>query len=174
MNVDPAARGEHEGDDAVDDDEAGEGGPEVDPAVPLVELGGELVPAAEVEEGGGDLEEEEDPLDGPAPDEDVDEVAGGGGGDEADGEPDADARDGSVDDSEEDEELGVGLEPVEQGVVVGLEGLALGEDQEEASADGEVGDEDVESGYERDEQTGAKGYVPDGIVHDASSRLCAK
>ncbi len=59
--------------------------------------------------------------------------------------------DGSVDDGEEDEEFGVGLEPVEQGVVVGFEGLAFGEDKEEAAADGEVGDEHVESGYERDE-----------------------
>ena len=39
VDVQPTARGEHEGDDAVDDDEAGEGGPEVDPAVPLVEFG---------------------------------------------------------------------------------------------------------------------------------------
>ena len=39
VDVDPTARREHEGDDAVDDDEAGEGGPEVDPSVPLVELG---------------------------------------------------------------------------------------------------------------------------------------
>ena len=39
MDVQPAARCEHEGDDAVDDDEAGEGAPEVNPSVPLVELG---------------------------------------------------------------------------------------------------------------------------------------
>ncbi len=45
VDVEPAARGEHEGDDAVDDDEAGECGPEIDPAVPLVELGGSACPS---------------------------------------------------------------------------------------------------------------------------------
>ena len=174
MDVQPASRGEHEGDDAVDDDEAGKGGPEINPAIPLVELGVQLVPAGEIEEGCGNLDEEEDPLDGPAPDEDVDEVAGGGGGDESDCEPDADAADCSIDDGEQDEELGVGLEPVEQGVVMVLKCLALGEDKEEATADGEVGDEHVESGYERYEQACAKRYVPDGVVHDASSRLHAR
>jgi hypothetical protein len=33
-----------------------------------------------------------------------------------------------------------------------------------------VRDEDVESGNERDEQAGAKGYIPNWIVHEASSR----
>ena len=105
----------------------------------------------------------------------MNEVAGGGGGDETDGEPDADAADRSVNDGEENEELGVRFEPVEQSVIVVLEGLLFGEDKEKSAADGEVGDEHVKSGYQRDEQTSAKGYVPDGVIHDASSRLyCAR
>jgi len=60
-----------------------------------VQLGRNAVPGVVVDGDAGELDEEEDPLDGPAEDEVVDEGAGGFGLGEADGEPDADAADGA-------------------------------------------------------------------------------
>ena len=75
----PSARGQHEGDDAVDDDQREVGGDEVEPADQQVGALGDLVPGGVVDQRGDDLDDEEDPLDGPAPDVGVDQGRDGPG-----------------------------------------------------------------------------------------------
>ena len=79
----------------------------VDPADLEVELWIDAVPGVVVDGDGGELDHEEDPLDGPAEDEVMDQRAGGFRVGEADGEPDADAGDGAEDAGEDKEEFGV-------------------------------------------------------------------
>ena len=109
MVIDPVARGQHEGNDPVDHDQAGICGNEIDPSVPLVQLRIQLVPTVEVEQPGRNFEKEEDPLDSPAPEVDMNQVAGRGGTDQADGEPDSYAGYRSEDDREQHEEPGMEL-----------------------------------------------------------------
>ena len=161
--------GEHEGEDAVDDDQRADGGDGVDPADGEVELLGDAVPGVVVDGDAGELDQEEDPLDGPAEDEVVDEGAGGFGLGEADGEPDADAADGAEDSGDEEEEAGVVLQLREPVGAAFAEGFALGHGEEEASANGELGDHDVEDRDDGDDRTAAEpGYFPEWIVHARS------
>ena len=123
-NGEPGVAGrEHEGENAVDDDERGDGRAGVDPADSEMEFGVDAVPGVVVDRDGGELDHEEDPLHGPAEDEVVDERAGGLGMGEADGEPDADAGDGAEDTGEDEEESGVAgklLEPSVAKFAVGM------------------------------------------------------
>ncbi len=64
---------EHEGENAIDDDEREHRGDGVDPANFEMELGVDAVPGGVVDGDGGELDEEEDPLHGPAEDEVVNE-----------------------------------------------------------------------------------------------------
>src|ERR1035438_8050079 len=171
MVFDPMPRGQHEGDNAVDDDHAGKRGDEIDPSEPLVPLRLELVPAIEVKQRGGNLEKEEDPLDGPAPHKDMNQVAGGCGTDEADGEPYPHAADGSEDNGEQDEETGMSFQPAEQRLIAVAAGLALGQDQEQTSADRKVRDEYVEAGHQGHQQASAKSYIPNRKIHDCFLRF---
>ena len=114
MIGDPLTGGEHEGDDSVDDHHAGKGCNEVDPPEPFMNFGFEFVPSIEIEKCRGNFDEEEYPLDGPSPDIDMDEVAGGGGADEANGEPDSYPADRSEDDRKQNEKTGVYFEPCEE------------------------------------------------------------
>jgi hypothetical protein len=75
----------------------------VDPAHGEVQLGVDAVPGVVVDGDGGEFDEEEDPLHGPAEDEVMNQRAGGLGMSEADGEPDADAGDGAEDAGEDEE-----------------------------------------------------------------------
>jgi hypothetical protein len=122
---------EHEGENAVDDDERADGCAGIDPADDEVQLFVDAVPGVVVDRDGGEFDEEEDPLHGPAEDEVVDERTGGFRMGEADGEPDADAANGAEDGGEDEEELGMAdqlIEPV--GAQLALRhahGFALGD-----------------------------------------------
>ncbi len=88
---------EHEGENAVDDDERADGGAGIDPANLEVQLLVDAVPSVVIDGGGGEFDHEEDPLHGPAEDEVVNQRAGGFRVSESDGEPDAHAGDGAKD-----------------------------------------------------------------------------
>ena len=98
-----------------------------------MELGVDAVPGVVVDRDRGELDQEEDPLHGPAEDEVMNERAGGLGMREADGKPDAHAGDGAEDAGEDEEEFRVAdqlLEP--SGAEYGIghaHGLALGHGQ---------------------------------------------
>ena len=68
---------------------------------------GDLVPGRVVDQRGHDLDHEEHPLDGPAPDERVDERRHGGRVHEADREPNADPAKSAEDRGQKDQEHGV-------------------------------------------------------------------
>ena len=164
------ARREHEGENAVDDGQGEERGPGIDPAHGQVELGINAVPSVVVDRGGAQLDDEEDPLDGPAEDEVVNQRAGGLGMGKADGEPDADAGDGTEDSGEDEEKLRVAdqlREPCGAGFGVGhAHCLALGQRQIESAADGEERNHHMEDGDDADHPARAEiGNVPEWIVH---------
>ena len=127
----------------------------VDPAHSEVQLGIDAVPCVVVDGDGGELDEEEDPLDGPAKDEVVNEGAGGFGMCEADGEPDAHAGDGAEDSGEDEEEFGVAGKLLEPGIARSFVGhahrFAFGHREIEAAANGELRDHDVEDGDDADD-----------------------
>src|ERR1035438_4702777 len=70
-----------------------------------MQFGVDAVPGVVVDDDGGQLDEKEDPLHGPAEDEVMNHRAGGLGMREADGEPDADAADGAENGGEDEEKL---------------------------------------------------------------------
>jgi hypothetical protein len=134
----------------------------------------DAVPGVVVDRGGGELDDEEDPLDSPAEDKVVDERAGGFRMGEADGEPDAYAGDGAEDAGEDEEELGVTdqlIEPLIAELALGhLHCLALGHGQIEATANGELRNHDVEDGDDADHPARAEiRNVPEWIVHRFNS-----
>ena len=168
------ARREHEGEDAVDDDERRSRGAGIDPAHREVQLFVDAVPGVVVNRHRGELDQEEDPLHGPAEDEVVNQRAGGFRMREADGEPDADAGDGAEDAGENEEELRVAdqlLQPGGAQCGIGhAHRLALGHGQIEAATHGELRDHDVIDGDDADDPAGAEmRNVPEGIVHCYSS-----
>jgi len=88
----------------------------------------------------------------------------------ADGEPDADARDGAEDGGENQKKLRVAGQLPEPGVaqraLSHAHGLALGHGQIEAAAHGELRDHDVEDGDDADHPARAENWdVPEWIVH---------
>ncbi len=160
------ARREHEGENAVDDDERADRRGGIDPAHGQVQLGVDAVPRVVVDDGGRELDQEEDPLDGPAEDEVVNQRAGGLRVGESDGEPDAHAGDCAEDAGEDEEELRVAdkfLEPVGAAFA---QGLALGQRQIKPAAHRELRDHDVEDGDDADHPARAEiRNVPEWIVH---------
>ena len=72
--------------------------------------------------------------------------------DQADREPDADAGDRAQDQRQQDEEAAEAAEIADERLVAGPPRAPFGEDEEQAAADGEVGDEDVKDRHRRDEQ----------------------
>ena len=148
------ARREHEGENAVDDDQREGRGHGINPADRQVQLLVDLAPGVVVDRDGGQLDDEEDPLHGPAEDEVMNQRAGGLRVRQADGEPDAHAADRAEDAGEDQEELGVAgqlLEP--RGAQLALrhaQGLALGHGQIESAAHGKLRDHDVEDGDDAD------------------------
>ncbi len=167
--LDPAAGGEHEGEDAGDHHQAGPRGGEVDPADPHVRPRVEPVPAVVVDHRRRDLGGEERPLDRPRPDEGGDEGARGLGLDERDREPDADAGEGAQHEGEQDEPAAQVPHEAEEGLVPLAPGLSLREDEEEPPAHREVRDEDVDDGDRGDEQARG-GQLPHGVVHGDLAR----
>ena len=149
------ARREHEGENAVDDDERGCRGAGVDPAHSEVQLGIDAIPGVVVDGDGGEFDQEEDPLHGPAEDEVVNQRAGGLGMREADGEPDAHAGDGAEDSREDEEEFGVAGKLFEPGIgglfVRHAHRFAFGHREIEAAAHGELRDHDVKDGDDADD-----------------------
>ena len=161
----PAPRGQHEGDDPVDDHQAQVRGNEINPPVPQVQPRLQLVPSVQVEQRGRDLQEEEDPLDGPAPHVGMNQVACGRGTDQPDREPDAHPADGAENHCDQHKEPGVLLEPAEQCGVVLAPGPVLRDHQKQPATHREVRHEHVKNGHQGNQQTGAKRNVPNGIVH---------
>ena len=164
------ARREHEGENAVDDDERGGRGSGIDPAHGQMKLLVDAVPGVVVDRDGGQLDQEEDPLHGPAEDKVVNQRAGGLGMGEADGKPDAHAGDGAEDAGKDEEELGVAgqlFQPCGAEFGVGdAHGLALGHGQIEAAAHGELRDHDVEDCDDADHPARAENWnFPKWIVH---------
>ena len=148
----------------------------IDPADCEVQLGVDLAPGGVVDRNGGQFDDKEDPLHGPAEDEVMNERAGGFGMSEADGEPDAHAADGAEDGGEDEEELGVTVQLMKP---VGAElafrhahGLALGHRKIKPAADGKLRDHDVEDGDDADHPARAEnGNVPEWIVHGFSETV---
>lgn len=85
---------------------------------------------------------------------------------EADCEPDAHAGQGAQHQREQDEEAGVEANVVNDALVPFAVALHLRKHQEEAAADGELRDEDVDDGHPGDEQPAAEeGEFPNRVVH---------
>ena len=160
----PRAGRQHEGEDAVDDGQAEPRGAEIDPPDALMGGRVEAIPPVVVDHRRRDLDDEERPLDGPGPDEDVDERRSGLRVDEADGEPDADAGRGAEDQRQQGEHPAQPAQVAEHPVVAFPPGLPLGHHEEQAAADGEMRDEDVQDRDARDQETGS-GKGPQGVVH---------
>ena len=166
----PLARGEHEADDSVDGKEGEPGKDEIEPADDKMAAPLHAAEGLVVDEDGNDFREKEDPFDGPGEDKVVDEDGGGGRGDEGDGEPDAHPGHGAQHQGEEQEELGVLPGVVQDSLRAFPIALHLGEHEEEAAADGEMGDVHMEDGDEGDEQAAAgKIQLPDRIIHQRTS-----
>ena len=134
----------------------------------------ETVPVVNINERGGNFDKEEDRLDGPAPEEGMDEGGGGLRAHQPDGKPDAHARNSAKDQRQQDKELRVAFDEAEQGVVMGLVGAAFGQDQEGAAADGEVADKDVQHGYQGDDEAVGKICLPDRIVQASTLSTVAR
>ncbi|OPZ76965.1 MAG: hypothetical protein BWY77_01784 [bacterium ADurb.Bin431] len=165
----PFARGEHKGKDAVDDDQAEPGEKGIEKgnieARPLVQFA-EIVM---IDEQGGDLAEEENPLDRPAEDEGMDQGGGGRRLDQGDDEPDAHAGNAAEDHGQKQEKPGVPAHiDVDLGIVL-AESLPVHQPDEDAAADGEMGNIGMQHGDEGDHRTPAEpGQLPDWIVHRLS------
>ena len=160
------ARRQHEGENAVDDDQRADRRAGVDPAHRQVQLGVDLVPGVVVDGGRGQLDHEEDPLDGPAEDEVVNQRAGGLRVREADGKPDAHAGDGAEDAGKDEEELRVADQLFQPVGAALAQSLAFGQRQVEAAAHGELRNHDVEDGDDADHPARAEIWnVPKRIVH---------
>jgi len=164
--LEPFARGEHKGEDTVDDHQAepGEKGVEKGDveAGPFIQLA-EIVM---IDEQGGDLAEEKDPFDRPAEDKGMDQGGGGCGLDQSDDEPDAHTGDAAEDHGQEQKKPGVPAHIDVDFRVVLAESLPVHQPDENAATDGEMGNIGVQYGDQGDQRTAAEpGQLPDWIVH---------
>ena len=95
----------------------------------------------------------------------MDEGFGGRGRQQADDEPDPHASDGAGHQSDEGEELGQLLQEGQSLGIPTAPGQVLIHDQEEATANGEVGHKDMEYGDGGHQHAVADGLVPEWILH---------
>jgi len=131
-----------------------------------VKLLGDAVPGVVIDRDGGEFDEEEDPLERPAKDKVVDERAGGLGLSKADSEPDANAADGAEDSSDDEKEARVALKLLHPVLAALAQRFALGHEEPEAPADGELGNHDMEDGDHADDPSATdERYFPKWIVH---------
>ena len=114
-----------------------------------------------------DLQKEEHPFNGPAPDKRMDERARSRWTDQANGEPDADTTDCSEHDREENKKDGVALKPLETSVIPFARELRFAQDQEQSTPDRKMRHEDMDDGNDRNQQARAKGDFPHRVVHGA-------
>ena len=85
----------------------------------------------------------------------MDEGGSALGLDEGDRKPDAYPREGAHHQRQQDEKAGVEADVFDDARVTFAVALELGQHEEEAASDGEVGDENVDDGHARDEQPAA-------------------
>ena len=127
----------------------------------------QFVPAVEIEQRGGDLDKEKHPLDGPSPHIDMDQVARGRGTDQSDGKPDAHPADRPKDHRHQHKKLGMRLQPAQQRHILVPPRLAFRHHQKKPASDSEVRNKHVQNRHQSDQKSGAKGDLPNRIVHAA-------
>ena len=160
------ARRQHEGENAVDDDERAYRRARIHPAHGQVQLGIDLVPRVVIDGGRGELDHEEHPLDGPAEDEVVDQRAGGFGM----VRPMANQMPTPEMVPKTPVRMRKNLEwptsSASQSLRAFAQSLALGQRQIESAAHGKLRDHDVEDGDDADHPARAEiRNVPKRIVH---------
>ncbi|BBO79141.1 hypothetical protein DSCW_65580 [Desulfosarcina widdelii] len=111
-----APRGEHEIDDAGDDEQRHPGTDKIDPADGLVPSGLHFTEGVKVDEKGDDFAYEKDPFRSPTEDEDVDQYGGGGGRQKGDRKPDPHPGEPAENHGQQQKKLGVLAGVVQDGL----------------------------------------------------------